>query len=165
MKRPLVFCSLFFITLGVLAQSKHKQTSSVDNKQPIDKIVSDIIKSKTDSGTVEDKSSLHKRLILAKDTLILSDYMMSIDRVNDNLNSISDSSNLGFEVVGMGRRIDGITKDISIIRKNLRGRSSAFNIKNLTVRFWSTINNADHAKSEAFIQLSTAFADKKMQFE
>jgi potassium-dependent mechanosensitive channel len=35
----------------------------------------------------------------------------------------------------------------------------------LTVRFWSTINNADHAKSKAFIQLSTAFPDKKMLFE
>jgi small-conductance mechanosensitive channel len=35
----------------------------------------------------------------------------------------------------------------------------------LTVRFWSTISNADHAKSEAFLQLSNAFADKKIQFE
>jgi small-conductance mechanosensitive channel len=35
----------------------------------------------------------------------------------------------------------------------------------LTVRFWSTISNADRAKSEAFLQLSTAFADKKIRFE
>jgi hypothetical protein len=34
----------------------------------------------------------------------------------------------------------------------------------LTVRFWSTINNADHAKSEATLQLSAAFADKNIQF-
>jgi potassium-dependent mechanosensitive channel len=172
MKRLLVFCSFFFIAFGVLAQSKHKQTSSVDNKQPIDKIVSDIIKSKTDSDTLKDKSSLHKRLILAKDTLILSDYMMSIDRVNDNLNSISDSSNLGFEVVGMGRRIDGITKDISIIRKNLRGRSSAFNIKNLYLyqSFASELNDDNdrierhtakmyHRVNKAKLGLKTVLSD------
>jgi len=35
----------------------------------------------------------------------------------------------------------------------------------LTVRFWSTISKIDHAKSEAFLQLNTAFADKKIQFE
>jgi small-conductance mechanosensitive channel len=35
----------------------------------------------------------------------------------------------------------------------------------LTVRFWSTISNADRAKSESFLQLSNAFADKKIQFE
>ena len=31
---------------------------------------------------------MRKKLISAKDTLTLSDYMMSIDRVNDDLNSI-----------------------------------------------------------------------------
>jgi small-conductance mechanosensitive channel len=35
----------------------------------------------------------------------------------------------------------------------------------LTVRFWSTINSADHAKSEALLQLNTAFANKKIHFE
>jgi small-conductance mechanosensitive channel len=35
----------------------------------------------------------------------------------------------------------------------------------LTVRFWSTISNSDRARSEAFLQLNTAFADKKIQFE
>lgn len=57
--------------------------------------------------------------------------MMSIDRVNDNLNAIGDSSKLGFEVVDMGRNVDKITNNVSIIRKNMRGRSAAFNIKNL----------------------------------
>jgi small-conductance mechanosensitive channel len=35
----------------------------------------------------------------------------------------------------------------------------------LTVRFWSTISDSDRVKSEAFLNLSTAFADKKIQFE
>ena len=73
----------------------------------------------------------HKKFIPAKDTLTLSDYMMSIDRVNDDLNSIRDSSSLGFKVVGMGRRIDEIANDIIIIRKNVRGRNTTFSIKNL----------------------------------
>jgi small-conductance mechanosensitive channel len=35
----------------------------------------------------------------------------------------------------------------------------------LTVRFWSTIKNADHAKSEALLKLGAAFADKNIQFK
>jgi small-conductance mechanosensitive channel len=131
MKRLLSFCIFIIIGFGVFAQAKPGKISSGDNQQPVDKVISDIAKSKTDSVTVKHKSLMHKRLIPAKDARTLSDYIMSIDRVNDNLNSIRDSSNLGFEVVGMERRIDGITNDIIIIRKNVRGRSSAFSIKNL----------------------------------
>jgi small-conductance mechanosensitive channel len=35
----------------------------------------------------------------------------------------------------------------------------------MTVRFWSTINVSENVKSEALLKLSTAFADKKIQFE
>jgi hypothetical protein len=35
----------------------------------------------------------------------------------------------------------------------------------LTVRFWSTVINAENAKSETLLQLSSAFGDKKIQFE
>jgi small-conductance mechanosensitive channel len=35
----------------------------------------------------------------------------------------------------------------------------------LTVRFWSTIKNAENVKSEALLQLSAAFAMKNIQFE
>lgn len=131
MRRLLIFCSLLFIGYVVIAQSKQKQTSSGEKLQPSDKVISDILKSKTDPETVKDKPTKHKKLFLSKDTLILSDYMMSIDRVNDNLNSISDSLNLGFEVIRMGRKVESIMNDIILIRKNIRVRSSAFNIKNL----------------------------------
>src|SRR5664280_1994171 len=131
MKQLLFYCIFLSLELVAIPQSKQKQTSTADSRKPVEQVITDAFRSKSDSATSKEKSSLHKKLILAKDTLIFSDYMMSIDRVNDNLNSISDSSSLGFEVVSMGRKIDGITDDISIIRKNLRGRSSAFNIKNL----------------------------------
>jgi small-conductance mechanosensitive channel len=115
----------------VFSQSRQKQVLSSGNQQPKSAVIPKNLKSTASKETGAEKHSFHKKFILATDTLTSSDYMMSIDRVNDNLNSISDSSNLGFEVVGIGRKIAGITNDISIIRKNLRGRSSAFNIKNL----------------------------------
>jgi small-conductance mechanosensitive channel len=35
----------------------------------------------------------------------------------------------------------------------------------ITVRFWSTINKTENAKSDALLQLSAAFADKNILFE
>jgi potassium-dependent mechanosensitive channel len=131
MKQFLIFCSFLFIGLSVFAQSKKRQDSSPDSLRPIVKVISDNVKSKADSLTGSGNQLMRKKLNSAKDTLTLSDYMMSIDRVNDNLNSIRDSSNLKFEVVGMGRKVDAITNDIVTIRKNMRGRGSAFSIKNL----------------------------------
>lgn len=85
----------------------------------------------------------HKKLVMVKDTLVLSDYMMSIDRVNDNLNTVRDSSGLKYEVVRIGKRVDGIEKDVVIIRKNIRGRGSAYSIKNLYLyqNFISDLND------------------------
>jgi potassium efflux system protein len=131
MKRILIFSALLLIGFGVLAQPKQTQPSSENYKQSTSRVILDIVNSKTDSKTARDISSITKKLTLARDTLTTSDYIMSIDRVNDNLNSIRDSSNLKFEVVGMGRRIVGITNDISTIRKNIRGRSSTFNLRSL----------------------------------
>jgi small-conductance mechanosensitive channel len=131
MRRLLIICAFLSGGFGILAQSKPKPASSSDTKENIYSLIQDSVKIKTDLNPGIAKLSVHKKLILAKDTLTPSDYMMSIDRVNDDLNSISDSSGLGFEVVRIGRRVDGITNEISIIRKNVRGRSSAVNIKNL----------------------------------
>lgn len=172
MKRIIIFCTFILVGFVVVAQSKQKQTSSEDKQQPSEKVITDILKSKTDSGIVEVKTSMRKKLIQPKDTLILSDYVMSIDRVNDNLNSISDSSRLGFEVVRMGRRIESITGDIIIIRKNMRGRNSAFNIKNLYLyqSFASDLNDENdrfeertaklyHRVNKAKLRLKTALSD------
>jgi potassium efflux system protein len=130
MRRLLMFYIFLFIGFGVLAGSK-QPTALPPKKQNTDKTGSDSVKLKSAQVTATTRRSLHRKLIMAKDTLTLSDYMMSIDRVNDDLNTIRDSSSLGFEVVKFGRRIESITNDIGIIRKNVRGRNTSFSIKNL----------------------------------
>lgn len=82
----------------------------------------------------------------AVDTLTMSDYMMSIDRVNDKLNAIIDSSKMGFEVVRMGRNLDRITNDISLIRQSIGRRRSGTNIKNLYLyqSFTSNLNDENN---------------------
>jgi potassium-dependent mechanosensitive channel len=131
MKRLIIACTFLLTGSGVFAHIDYPQVSSSDNQQNIKQTIQGSSKNNTDPGTGAVKRPKHKKLTLAKDTLTLSDYMMSIDRVNDDLNSIRDSSDLGFKVVSIGRRIDKITSDISIIRKNVRGRSTTFSIKNL----------------------------------
>jgi hypothetical protein len=142
MKRLLIFYAFLFIGFCVSAQSEHKQSLSADNQQKTDKPISDSLNNKrvSESGTV--RRSIRKKMIMAKDTLAPSDFMMSIDRVNDELNIVRDSSALGFEIVRMGRRVDEIANDIIIIRKNVRGRSSTFSIKNqyLYQNFISDLN-------------------------
>jgi potassium efflux system protein len=130
MKRFIFFFALLALGVGLTAQTKHNPKTSGNDNQ-VSRTISDMVKSKPDSVKSKSKTPVRAKIGLSRDSLILSDYMMSIDRVNDNLNSISDSSHLGFEVVNMERKIDNITMDISTIRKNMRGRSSAFNIKNL----------------------------------
>jgi potassium efflux system protein len=152
MKRLIFFCSLIFIGFNLLAQSKHIKTAVPDNQQPINTLLSDKT-SKADAGT--NKQS-HNKKFLVKDTLTLGDYMMSIERVNDNLNSISDSANLSFEVVGVGRRIDEISDDISLIRQNVRGRKSVINIRNLYL-YQSFASNLDKDNSRIQARLTLMY--------
>jgi len=93
--------------------------------------------------------------------------MMSIDRVNDNLNSISDSSKLGFDVVRMGRRIDVISNDINIIRKNMRGRGSAYNIKNIYLyqSFISALNDENDSYEERTAKMYHRVNDAKLSIK
>ena len=105
MKRLILFFALISIGIGVSAQS------------PVDIAISAILKNFQVRDASKNKTSMQKKMFQSKDSLILSDYMMSIDRVNDNLNSISDSSKLNFNVVRMGRRIDVITNDLTISAK------------------------------------------------
>ncbi|MCE5347504.1 MAG: mechanosensitive ion channel [Bacteroidales bacterium] len=172
MKRLIFFCTLLIIGFGVSAQSKHKHTSSADN-QHLTKEITESAETRTytESG-VEKLGEMHKYLHGDADTLSSSDYMMSINRVNDKLNSIRDSATLGFEVVGMGRRIDEIANDISIIRNNVRGRSSLINVKNLYLyqSFASNLNEENdrvearvakifHRVNDANLYLKTILSD------
>jgi potassium-dependent mechanosensitive channel len=143
MKRLILFCILIFTGIGISAQS------------PLDMAISAVLRNIPVKETLKSKSSIQKKMFESKDSLILSDYMMSIDRVNDNLNEISDSSKLGFDVVRMGRRIDVITNDVTIIRKNMRGRGSAYNIKNLYLyqSFTSSLNDENDRYEETAAKL------------
>jgi hypothetical protein len=88
MKRLFIFYGLLIIGLGVLAQSKQGKPSITNQNK---KLGSDSLR-KADTGIK--KQTKHKKIILRTDTLIMSDYIMSIDRVNDNLNAIRDSTKL-----------------------------------------------------------------------
>jgi potassium-dependent mechanosensitive channel len=142
MKRTVIFCSFLIIVFCIYAQVKQEPTLTSKNLQLTQKAISDSAKSKAET----EKRTKHKKLILAADTLTLSDYIMSIERVSDNLNSIADSAKLKFEVVSMGRRIDDMTSDIKIIRQNIRDKHSAVNIKNLYL-YQSFVANLDDENS------------------
>lgn len=73
---------------------------------------------------------VHKKLIMALDTLTLSDYTLSLERVNDNLNTIGDSSKLDIQVDNIAKRIEFMTGDVKLIRQNFKGRHSVGHIKN-----------------------------------
>jgi small-conductance mechanosensitive channel len=128
MKRFVIFFILISLGFVVLAQQKPKQT---DKQQPIPNAIPGRVKAKINPQDVIYKQSLEKKPVLVADSLTSSDYLMSIEHVNDNLNTIRDSANLGFEITRMKRRIDKMTIDIRLIRQNSRGRNSVVNIKNL----------------------------------
>lgn len=155
MKRFFLFFTLISIGIGSTAQS------------PIDMAVSAILKNVKVREASKYKASIQKKMLTSKDSLILSDYMMSIDRVNDNLNSISDSSKLGFEVIRIGRRIDLITNDIATIRKNMGGRGSVFNIRNLYLyqSFTSGLNNENDSYEEYIANLYNRVNNAKLNLK
>jgi len=122
MRRFLATC--FFTTLGLILIA---QTNVVPVAADIHTTVSKPDTATTKAGVVK---RLHKKIVLSLDTLTLSDYTLSIERVNDNLNTIGDSARLGFEVENIAKRIDFMTKDVKLIRQNFRGRRSVIRIKN-----------------------------------
>ncbi len=122
MKRFITFCSVLLTGLFLFAQSNQLPASSVNKQQFIH---SDSLKTKEGTG-----KKAHKKMIMALDTLTLSDYTLSLERVNDNLNSIGDSAKLGFEVVNISHKIDFMTKDVKLIGQNFRGRTSVIHLKN-----------------------------------
>ena len=141
MKRLFIFYSFLFITVVMTAQSAPAVVPVVTGQPVVQAVVRDSVKTKTDA--VKSKRGKHRKFIQAVDTLSASDYMLSIERVNDNLNSIRDSAKLGFEVVNMERRLNYISKDISRIRQNIRDRNSTINIRNLYLyqSFASTLDD------------------------
>ncbi len=129
MKRIAIFCILFVAFSGLSAQSIQMHLSTPEILTQKRQGDSESLKGKSHPETT--RPSKTKILLLATDTLTLTDFVMSIERVNDHLNDIQDSSKLKFEVVNMSRRIDQITNDVSIIRQNNRDRNASVNVKNL----------------------------------
>lgn len=122
MRRLVIIYSLLLMGTGVFAQSKLMPAAIAPDKQTVRP---DSAKTNVDSA-----KQLRQKIMLSLDTLTMSDYTLGIERVNDNLIAIGDSAKLGFEVVKMSRRIGVMTNDVQLIRQNIRGRRTVFNIKN-----------------------------------
>ena len=155
MKRLVIVYSFLLMGIGIFAQPATNQPSnrSERKKQTLDTtsllhqkmMLTDSVKSEADtssqklrtmllSDSVKTKGDttrlLHRKMMVAPDTLTMSDYTLAIERVNDNLITIGDSAKLGFNVVKISRRISKMTDDVKLIRQNMRGRNTVFNIKN-----------------------------------
>jgi len=155
MKRLVIIFSLLLMGIGVFAQSGPNQPSnrSERKKQTLDTtsllhqqmMLTDSVKSEADTSSQKLRTTLlsdsmktkgdttrllHRKMMVAPDTLTMSDYTLAIERVNDNLITIGDSAKLGFNVVKISRRISKMTDDVKLIRQNMRGRNTVFNIKN-----------------------------------
>jgi len=129
MKRIVIFlCFLVVVVTSIFSQS-NIQATNVTNQQPAPNTTVDSTKIKAE--LLAKKHQRHKKFIQAADTLSKSDYLMSIDRVNDNIIDIRDSAKLGFEVVKIGHKIDEISKNLNQLRQNFKNRRAIINIRNL----------------------------------
>jgi small-conductance mechanosensitive channel len=156
MKRLVLFCSFLLVVLGAFAQFDIVEALVSDNPQPTDKVVAPTVKPKTDAEKKAEAREKSRKLIMKVDTLTSSDYMMSIERVNDKLNAIVDSAKLGFEVVSMGRKIHAITSDINIIRQNIKDKHSVVNVKNLYL-YQSFTSNLDEENDKIQARLAKMY--------
>lgn len=168
MQRFLFFYSLLILDLTLSAQPK-TLTSTPDTTNPISSIFkADSVKSHPETLS----SPKRKKLIQTADTLTLTDFTMSIERVNEDLNSIRDSAQLGFESVRLERKINDITEDLLLIRQNNRDRHSAVNIKNIylyqsfattlekeNTRIRTRVNFLYNRIYRAKLHIKTVFAD------
>lgn len=165
MKRKIFLCSFFILCLSgflfaqkgtnpvnlakakkVPAMAKMKQRNVIVPPPPLD-----------------EKMAKRKKIIHSIDTLTVSDYMISIERVNDLLNSIRDSAQLDFGTVHMEKDANEISKEIKIIKKNIKAKHSAINIKNLYL-YQSFTNELDekntHIKNDIEIIYNRAYHAK-----
>src|ERR1035437_8775551 len=156
MRRSFILFSFIFIGIALFPQTNPVQiTSNTVTKQ---KAVLDSTKTKKLVPKRE-----HKKMIMTLDTLTMSDYMLSIERVNDNLNSISDSSKLGNGVTNIGHRIDFMTKDVKLIRQNIRGHQTGIHLNNKlddeTDLIQDQLNDIYHRVYHAKLHLKKVLAD------
>lgn len=116
----------------------------------------------TDTSKVSQGAKLetprHRRKMMwaAADTITSGDYMMSIERVNDKLNAIRDSVKISLEVIGAGRQLDKITKDIAEIKERLGGRRARVNLRNLYL-YQSFLDNLDEDNQQIRQYLTSTY--------
>ena len=155
-------CLLFFVFM-LFAQSNASTPPAIQNHA----IHRDSLKIKGAPA-----KRMHKKISMALDTLTLSDYTLSLERVNDNLNTIGDSAKLGFAMVNIARRIDFMTNDVKLIRQNFKGRHSVIHLKNQylyqsftaslddeTDRIQSQLDNLYHRVYHAKLHLKKVLSD------
>ena len=137
MRRLVISLSLLFAVLGIFASNPLTDTITAGKNS----FYSERVRTKSDTTRL-----LFQKMGLPVDSLTMSDYTLSIERVNDNLNAVGDSAKLGYEVVKMSRRVGTMTNDIGLIRQNIRGRHAVFNIKNqyLYLSFTTKLDNETH---------------------
>jgi small-conductance mechanosensitive channel len=141
MRKLIILCSLLLIGASIFAQTVPANSAP----QPINKSATD---STAHKANIKESKRLRKKMMWAADTLTSSDFMMSIERINDKLNTLRDSSKLGFEVVRMGRHIDDMTNGISLIRQNMGGRRARVHIRNLYLYQNFISDMSDDSKQE-----------------
>jgi len=148
LKTTIILCLLLVISLTSFSQTERKKGSGRKDRQSKDNFVSDSVTEPDNDKQVQGK------MLLDADTLNMSDYMMSIQRVGDKLNAISDSVALSLEVPEIAIKLADITNNISLIRQNVRGRNSVINIKNLYLYQSFTSNwNTENSKIEARLNM------------
>lgn len=126
MKKTVIFCSFVLLIFTFIVQSVNSRVLAIV-PQPKASVDSSKIKAELRSK----RHLKHKKFIQAADTLSKGDYLLSIDRVNDNLIDIRDSAKLGFEIVNIKHQIENISKDFKRIQLNFGGGHSKVNTKNL----------------------------------
>jgi len=128
MKRTILFFFIIFTVLNVSAQTKNQLSPTVRENNPMTEL-----SKRSQRNRVLATPKLPKQIsnIQTEDSLILSDYVMTIERIDDKLNSIQDSAQLGSESGHFGSVLDNISKNVSLIRQNNRSRRSAVNLKSV----------------------------------
>jgi len=125
MRRLFILYSILILSVSGFSQVNPVQVPAASTQPALQKTAKDSLKIKAGPA-----KRMHKKMIMSLDTLTLSDYTLSIERVNDNLNAIGDSARLGFDIVNIARKIDFITKDIKLIRQNMKGRQTGIHLRN-----------------------------------
>lgn len=140
-KLIIVCCGLLWCATVLTAQTPVANPDSAKNAK---------------AAKIEQQRRIRHKLMWTNDTITSGDYMMSIERVNDKLNSIRDSSKLSIQVLGLDRKADGITNDLALIQQYMGGRRARVNLRNLYL-YQSFLNDLDDDTQRQKKILNTAY--------